>query len=123
MILGFSSISKIQLRLPAGNDNNNSILNIIVSIRDTLDCITESTILSVTVISNMEEITNLVDDLQNTQNKLTNNPLVQILSSGNQNTIGQVITLLSLEFNKINNQTIQNAVASKIIIISSIKFL
>jgi hypothetical protein len=113
-MLAFSSISTIELRLYAGNDN------IVGYIRDTLDCVTEFNISLVSVVSDSKEITNLVNDLQNSSNGTTNNPLIQILASGNQNTIGQVISSLSQEFNKINNQSVENAVASKKIVSYSI---
>ena len=108
-IVAFSSVSTIQVRLPAGGDRT-SVVNIIGIIRDGLDCITEMNLSSVVVSSDSEEITNFVVSIQSTK---TNDPIVQTLSSGNQNLIGQVITSVSLEFNKINNQTIENAVASK----------
>ena len=108
-IVAFSSVSTIQVRLPAGDDRT-SVVNIIGIIRDGLDCITEMNLSSVVVSSDSEEITNFVVSIQSTK---TNDPIVQTLSSGNQNLIGQVITSVSLEFNKINNQTIENAVASK----------
>ncbi len=111
-MIAFSSVSTVQLRLPAGNDNQ-SLVHIIGYIRDTLDCVTEFNISSVVVASDLEEINNLVNNLQKSSNELTNNPLIQLLASGNQNTIGQVISSLSQEFNKINNQSIGNAVSSK----------
>lgn len=113
-MLAFSSISTIELRLYAGNDN------IVGYIRDTLDCATEFNISSVSVVSDSKEITNLVNDLQNSSSGTMNNSLIQILASGNQNTIGQVVSSLSQEFNKINNQSVENAVASKRIIPYSI---
>ncbi len=112
MILAFSSISTIQLRLPAGNDNL-SLIHIVASVRDTLDCRAEFNVSSVMVVPDSEEITNFVDSLQQSGNQITNNPFAQILASGNQNIIGQVISSLSQEFNRINNQTVDDAVASK----------
>ncbi len=112
MILAFSSVSTIQLRLPAGTDNQ-SLIHIVGFIRDTLDCVTEFNLSSVTVVSDFTEITNLVNSLQNSSSRITTNLFVQMLASGNQNTIGQVISSLSQEFNKINNQTVENAIASE----------
>src|SRR5690349_17492726 len=40
LIIAFSAVSDIQLLLPAGDDNT-SLVNMIVHIRDTLGCITE----------------------------------------------------------------------------------
>jgi hypothetical protein len=112
MILAFSSISTIQLRLPAGNDNL-SLIHIVGSVRDTLDCRAEFNVSSVMVVPDLEEITNFVNSLQQPDKQITNNPFAQILASGNQNIIGQVISSLSQEFNKINEQTVEYAVASK----------
>jgi hypothetical protein len=114
MMIAFSSVSTMQIRLPAGNDNTSSI-NLIVYIRDTFDGVTEFNVSSIVVGSDSEQINNLVDSLQTTGSGITNNPLVRILSSGNQNTVSQVISSLSQAFNKINSQTVENAVASKMI--------
>ena len=112
MIIGFSPISIIQVRLPAGNDQT-SLLHISASIRDTLDCITELNILSISVIPDSVGISNLVNDLQSSSNVITNNPIAQLLASGNQNTVGQIIISLSQEFNKMNSECIDKAVLSK----------
>ncbi len=112
MMLAFSSVPTIQVRLPAGDDYG-SLIHIIGYVRDTLDCVTEFNVSSVVVVSDSEGINKLVDILQTSSSRLTNNPLVQILASGNQNMVGQVISSLSQEFNKINNQTVENAVASE----------
>jgi hypothetical protein len=111
MIIAFSSIETLKLRLPSGNDNT-SLLYIYAYIRDTLDCVTELNLSSVVVISDLGQMNSLIDSLQNSNNAITNNPLVQMLASGNQNTVGQVISSLSQEFNKVNSQTIANAVTS-----------
>lgn len=98
--------------MPAGNDQT-SLLHISVAIRDTLNCITEINISSVTVIPDLVEISNLINDLQSLSNRKTNNPIVQLLATGNQNTVGQLITSLSQEFNKMNSESIDKAVLSK----------
>ncbi len=118
-MIAFSSVSTIQIRLPAGNDNT-SLLNIIIYIRDTLDCVTEFNVSSVVVVSDSEQINNLVVSIQSSSSGITNNPFIQILASGNQNTVNQVISSLSQDFNKINSQTVENAVASKKIICNPI---
>ena len=112
MMVAFSAVPTIQLRLPAGDDNT-SLIYLVASIRDTLDCVKQSNISSVTVLPDSEKMAHLIETLQNPSSDKTKDPLVQILSSGNQNTIGQVISSLSQQFNKINNQTVENAVASK----------
>ncbi|CAF5195666.1 unnamed protein product, partial [Rotaria magnacalcarata] len=113
MILAYSPVSTVQLRLPTGADNT-SLLHIVVRIRDTLHCITEYNLSSVIVVADSELIDSLVDNLQTSTTGLTNHPLVQVLNSGNQNAISQVINSLSQEFNKINLESIQTIVANGI---------
>jgi hypothetical protein len=112
MIIAFSPVSTFQVRLPAGNDQT-SLLNLIVQIRDVLNCITEYNMSSINVQPDLAGITSLVTSLQSSSVGLTNNPIVQLLSSENQNTIGQVIASVSQEFNKMNNENIDKAVSSK----------
>ena len=112
-MVAFSSSPTIQLRLPAGTDNQ-SMVHIVGSIRDKLDAVTEYNLSSVVVTSDSEEVTSLVDSIRSSSTEMSSNPLVQILSSGNQNKVGQVITSLSQQFNQINQQTQQNAIASEI---------
>ena len=111
-MIAFSSVDTVQVRLPAGTDHQSSVY-IGGVIRDTLDCVTQVNLSSVTVVADSQQMTSLVDSLLNSSNDITTNPLVQILSSGNQNSIGQVTTSLSQEFNKINYQSITTAVASE----------
>jgi hypothetical protein len=112
MMLAFSFVPTIQVRLPAGTDNQ-SLVHLVGFVRDTLDCVTEFNLSSVVVVSDFTEIANLVDSLQSSSSGIANNPLVQMLASRNQNTVGQVISSLSQAFNKINDQTVTSAVASE----------
>jgi hypothetical protein len=101
-------MSTFDIQLPAGD-----VMNLIVHIRDTFECITEYNMSSVSVIPDTTVINNLINNLQVSTNAANNNPIVQLLAGGNQNTVGQVITSLSQIFNKMNTQSIQNAVSSK----------
>ena len=112
MMIAFSPLSTFQVRLPAGNDQT-SLLHIIVNIRDTLDCIIELNISSVSVLSDSAGISELINNLQSSSDGQTNNPIAQLLASGNQNTVGQILTSLSQEFNKMNNNNVDKAVSSK----------
>ncbi len=103
-MIAFSAVSDFEVLLPAGDDET-SLLNLIIHIRDTLDCITEVN-LTVNVTSDS------IDLIKNLQNS-TDNSMVQLLKGGNQNTVGQVITSSSQQFNKINSETIDTAVLSK----------
>ncbi len=108
-MLAFSFVSNIQLILP-GINNNSSLLNIVVYIRDIYDCVTEyNNISSVFIEPDLTQLNNLIDSLQTSNT----NSFIQMLASGNQNTVGQIITSVSQQFNTINNQAVQTALASK----------
>jgi hypothetical protein len=112
MIVAFSSVSMFQVRLPTGDDQT-SLLHLIVQIRDTLDCITEYNISSITVLPDSVGINDLINDIQSSSGGITTNPLVQLLASGNQNIVGQVISSLSQQFNKMNQESLNEAVLGK----------
>ena len=112
MMLAFSPISTFQLRLPAGNDNASS-LNIIASIRDMLDCVTEFQMQSLVVMLDSTAIGALINVLQPPSNGAPANTIIQLLAGGNQNTVGQLITSVSQVLNEMNNQNVQTAVAGK----------
>lgn len=113
-MVAFSAVSNLQVRLPAG-DNQTSLLNMAVDIRDTLDCATEYNMSSISVIVNTNDITDFINVLQTSSSQATsgNNQFVQLLSSGNQNTVGQVVTSLSQQFNTMNSGTVDTAVSSE----------
>ena len=112
-MLASTPISHIQLRLPAG-DVNTSFVNIIVQIRDILNCVTQFSIYSVIVVPDLAVVGTLVNVLQQSSTQAINkNPVIQLLSGGNQNTIAQVLTSFSQVFNVMNKQSVETAVASK----------
>jgi hypothetical protein len=115
MIIAFSLISNFQVRLPAGDDQT-SLLNITVDIRDELDCITEYNMSSVTVTPDSTGINDLMNNIQSSSNAINSNPIVRLLASGNQNTVGQILTSLSQQFNQMNNQNLDQAISSKSLI-------
>jgi hypothetical protein len=112
IIIAFSSISEFEVRLPFGDDNT-SILNLFISIRDTLGCITEFNMSSIIITPDLLGINDLINTFQNSIDSLTINPFIRLLSSENQNTVGQILTSLSQQFNKINIESLQTAVSSK----------
>ena len=114
MMLAFSFVPTIQIRLPAGT-NNQSLVHLVGFVQDTMDSVTAFNLSSVIVVSDIAEIANLVTSLQNLQTAMTTNPLVQRLASGNQNAVCQVISSLSQAFNQINDQTVSTAVASELL--------
>ena len=112
MMIAFSMLSVLQVRLPAGDDQR-SVVHLVVSIRDQLDCTTEYNLSSVIVTPDSVGINDLINNIQSSSNEITNNPIVQLLASGNQNIVGQVITSLSQQFNKMNSESLDKAVSSK----------
>jgi hypothetical protein len=112
LMIAFTSVSNLQVRLPAGN-NNSSLVNLIVHIRDTLNCFAEYNISSPIVVPDTAGINDLIANLKASTNVINSNPIVQLLVGGNQNTVGQVITSISQVFNQMNTESLQNTVSSK----------
>jgi hypothetical protein len=111
-MVGFSPVSYFQVRLPMGNDQT-SLLNVAVIIRDILDCVVEVNMSSIIVMSDSVGINNLINDLQGSSSQIANNPIVQLLFSGNQNIVAQIITSLSQQFNQMGTESVNNAISSK----------
>jgi len=112
IIVGFTTQSTFQLLLPAGDDNN-SLLNISVHIRDMLNGITEYNMQTIVVLPDSAGITTLIDVVQQPDDETNSNPLVRLLAGGNQNTVGQILTSLSQVFNKASSETVESAVTSE----------
>ena len=110
-MLAFSSASDFSIRLPSP-DVHQTRLNLLVTVRDILDCVTSVNLSTVTVTVDMSSITQLVDQISSSPSVLTSNPLVRLLSSGNQNTVAQLITSLSQHFNQIDGQNVAEALSS-----------
>lgn len=115
VMIAFTILPTLQIQLPAGNDNT-SLLNLTVQIRDVLNCVREYYMEPIVVIPDKIAIDTLIDVLQNPKNGLASNSILQALASRNQNTVGQVVTSLSQEFNKRNKQNLEIAIASMNII-------
>ena len=108
-IIAFSSVADFTLRLPSPNGNQTQ-LNLVVTVRDTLDCVVSVNLSTVLVTVDVSSISQLVGELYNSTGALTSNPLIRLLSSGNQNTAAQLITSLSQYFNQIDQQSIDDTV-------------
>jgi hypothetical protein len=123
MIVAFSSVSDIQVRLPSGSDNT-SLLNIIIYIRDKLDSTAEFNISSITVVSDTQGIIELINILQNPTSSLSSSSIIQLLASNNQNIVGQMITSLSQQLNTMNIENVENVVSNGVsatsVIVSSL---
>ena len=114
-IVAYSLNSQFEVRLPTG-DARTSELNLLVTIRDQLDCVAEYHLASVYVQADSESIQNLITTFQSpsSTDNIIQNPIVQLLSSGDQNTVGQVIGAVSQEFNKMNEKSVDEAAAKGI---------
>ncbi|CAF4139161.1 unnamed protein product, partial [Adineta steineri] len=112
-IIAFSPEDNFQVRLPVG-DNETSLLNLVVYVRDLVGSVTQVNISSVNVIADLAIINDLIDKITNLSSTITNNPIVRLLSSGNQNVVGQMITSLSQEFNQMNSENLDKAISNGI---------
>ncbi|CAF1602837.1 unnamed protein product, partial [Adineta ricciae] len=99
LMIAFSSVSNIDMRLPPGENTNTSLVHLIVHIRDKFDCVTEYNLSSVVVRIDTTDVNKLSD------------PIIRSLASGNQNVVGQILISLSQVFNEMNRESIKKAVS------------
>ena len=111
-MLAFSSVSDFTIRLPS-QDINETQLNLTVTIRDTLDCLTSVKLPIVTVTVDVSSISRFVGQLYNSTSALNTDPIVRLLSTGDQNTVAQLITSLSQYFNQLDMQHTDDARSRK----------
>ncbi|CAF1131898.1 unnamed protein product [Adineta steineri] len=112
-IQDYSLYDNFQVRLPVG-DNETSLLNLVVYVRDLAGSVTQVNISSVNVMTDLMIINNLIDKITNSSSTITNNPIVRLLSSGNQNVVGQMIISLSQELNQMNSENLDKAISNGI---------
>ncbi|CAF4146964.1 unnamed protein product, partial [Adineta steineri] len=112
-IIAFSSEYNFQVRLPAG-DNETSLLNLVVYVRDLLNSVTQVNISAVSVIADLAIINDLIDKITDSSSTITNDPIVRLLSSGNQNVVGQMIIALSQELNQMSSENLDKAISNGI---------
>ena len=105
-MIAFTSLPTTNLYLPAGNENS-SLLNIIVHIRDNHDCVTEYDLTSINIIPDSTPITTLINSLQNSSDDIYTNTFLRLLASENQNIVAQIITSFSCQLN-IDHLNIEN---------------
>jgi hypothetical protein len=113
LMIAFSSVSVFSIRLPSP-DTNQTQLNLLVNIRDTLDCVISVNLSAVNVTVDVSSINQLVDHLSSPTICPATSPLVQLLSTGNQNIVAQLVTSLSQHFNQIDGKNIGDAVSSEL---------
>ncbi|CAF4382868.1 unnamed protein product, partial [Adineta steineri] len=112
-IIAFSPEDNFQVRLPAG-DNETSLLNLVIYVRDLVGSVTQVNISSVNVITDLVVINDLIDKITNSSSTITNNAIVRLLSSGNQNVVGQMIISLSQELNQMSSENLDKAISNGI---------
>ena len=111
LMIAFSSVSDFRIRL-SPTDTNQTQLNLLVTIRDTLDCVISVNLAAVNITIDISSVNQLVDQLSSPTSFSATSPLVQLLSTGNQNTVAQLATSLSQHFNQIDGKNIGDAVSS-----------
>ena len=111
-MIGFSTLPDFQVRLPAG-DEQTSMLNMVVRIRDKFDSFRSWNMSSIFVVQDKETMNDLMEILQDSPREMDSNPFIRLLASGNQNLVGQIITVISQELNHINMKNIHDALSSK----------
>ena len=111
MMIAFSAISQFEIRLSPDNANETT-LNLILYVRDTLDCVTMVNLSSVTVTTDVQSLNDLISTIQSSSS-LSTNPSIQLLASGNQNTVGQLITSFSQQFNRMHSEQLDMARSSQ----------
>ena len=111
MMVAFSSTSDFQIRLSPKSDNETK-LNLILNIRDTLDCVTSVNLSSLTVTTDMNSLNEFIGTIQSSAS-LSTNPSVQLLASGNQNVVGQLVTSFSQQLNRMHSQQLDTARSSE----------
>ena len=113
-LIAFSSVSTFLVQLPSGSDPMFS-LQLLISIRDTRDCVTDWNLTSIVVVRpDSAALDDLRTQLQSPSSGLTNNPLIQLLTYGNQNAVGQVIASLSQQLNQRNTRDLDDAVSGNL---------
>ena len=111
-ILAFSSVSDFTVLLSSPTISR-TLLNLFVTIRDTLGCAISVNLSTVVLTVNVSSMSQLVDQLSHSKNTLTSDSLVRLLSSGNQNTVAQLVTSVSQYCNRIDEQSVDEALSSK----------
>ncbi|CAF1262786.1 unnamed protein product, partial [Adineta ricciae] len=110
IMLGFTNTPSFQVRLPS-SITNTSIVNIIVSIKDGLNAITQVQLQPVIVYLDWTEINTFIDIVEHSNSKSTNRNLIaQLLANGDANSLTQIVTLISEFLNEMSEQQTENAV-------------
>ena len=112
MIVGYSEVSVFNVQLPMG-DNQTSLLNLYIHIRDQMDCVTEMNLSSVHVYPDNAALDGLLNDISQTTGGNTSNPIIHLLASKNQNLVGQILTSVSQQFNQRGTADVDKAASSK----------
>jgi hypothetical protein len=112
-MLASTAAPRFQLRLPAG-DRNTSLVNIVVEIQDTLNCVEQFELPSVVVMPEVDRMQTLIDDLQQPITEENDTQRIFDLPPNiGQNTFGQILTSISQGINDMNMHDVEIAIASK----------
>jgi hypothetical protein len=104
-IVAFSNVPTFQLRFSI--DHAHTIeLPISLRIRDSLDCVTDVDLSSITLTVDQTELEQFIANP-------TDPRFTQIFASGNQNAIGQVISVFAQQLNQRTQQELQQAYHSR----------
>lgn len=111
-MLAFTKFETLFIQLPAGYGNQ-SVVNLIVHVRDKRNCVRKHPMEPVTVVTDQVAIDGFINAVDNIGNGSMNNAMIHVLASGNQNRVGQIVNLISQELNERNEQDSRMAVQSK----------
>ena len=112
-MLASAMVAHFELRLPPG-DNETSLLNMCVDIRDTRNSIVRYPLPTITITSNEDTVNEKVDQLQTPLHNASDiNDILGLIINGGQFSLEQVLISLSQVINTINEHDIENAIQSK----------
>ena len=107
-MLAFSTEPITTLLLPAMNGNGSTV-NLLVSVRDRYDCVTEMNFASVIVDADVTPMDQFVDYALTESNTSVQNFFAGQLTSYNQNMRSQVAVILSQYFTLANSRAVNKA--------------
>ena len=111
-MITFSVASTFLVRLPVG-DGNASLIQLIVEIRDLLNCVAEFHMQPLAVTANQGVMDNFIELLKNPSNGTTSNPIHDLLASGHPNTVAQVTMLIKQELHTQSEENLKSALNSE----------
>lgn len=109
-IVGFSNEPIFQIRFSPSD----TPIDLIVEIRDQLDCISEWNLSTIIVRSDDQMLDVLINSFRSdSMTNFFNHPWIRVMTDGNQNQINQIMSSLSSRLNEMNEATLAQAIAGK----------